>query len=61
MAARKRAKTDSTTDRDIPGRMETTPTDPSWRIVAFCAVLLVIYLWLHADALRLLLGGFASR
>ena len=61
MAARKRTETERTTDQDTPGRKETTPTDPSWRIVATCAVLLVIYLWLHADALRLLLSGFASR
>jgi hypothetical protein len=61
MAARKRMETDRTTDRDTPGRTEAALTDPSWRIVAICAVLLIIYLWLHADALRLLLSGFASR
>ena len=61
MAAKKRMETDGTTGRDTPGRTETAPTDPSWRIVAICAVLLIIYLWLHADSLRLLLSGFASR
>ena len=61
MAAKKRTETKRTTDQDTPGRKETTPTDRSWRIVATCAILLVIYIWLHAEALRLLLGGFASR
>lgn len=61
MTSRKRRDTNSTAGQDTPGRAETTPTDPSWRIVAICAALLIIYLWLHADALRLLLSGFASR
>ena len=61
MASRKRTEPQRMPDQDNPGRKETTPTDPSWKIVATCAALLVIYLWLHADALRLLLGGFASR
>ena len=49
------------TGQDTPGRKEITPAAPSWKIVATCAALLIIYLWLHADALRLLLSGFASR
>ena len=62
MAAKKRKMTEKTTDDlDTLDHNETKPTDPSWRIVAACSALLIIYLWLHADALRLLLSGFASR
>ena len=61
VTARKPTKTKRTTDQNTLSREETTPADASWRIVATCAVVLIIYLWLHADALRLLLGGFASR
>ena len=61
MAAGKRAETEGAPDQDATGRKKTTPTDRSWKIVAACAALLTIYLWLHADALRLLLSGFASR
>ncbi len=61
MAARRRTETEKTPDQDTPGRKEAMRTDPSWKIVATCAALLIIYLWLHADALRLLLSGFASR
>ena len=61
MAARKHTKTERTPDQDTPGRREAAPADRSWKIVAACAALLGIYLWLHADAVRLLLSGFASR
>ena len=61
MANSKRTETRGATGRETQSHKETPSTDPSWRIVAVCAVLLIIYLWLHADALRLLLGGFASR
>lgn len=61
MIARKRMETERTPDQDTKGRKEITPTDRSWKIVAACAALLAVYLWLHADAVRLLLSGFASR
>ncbi len=61
MAARKRTKTGRTPDQDTPDRGEAAPADRSWKIVTACATLLIIYLWLHADAVRLLLSGFASR
>ena len=61
MATRKHTKTGRTRGQDIPGHGEAMPTGRSWKIVTTCAALLVIYLWLHADAVRLLLSGFASR
>jgi hypothetical protein len=61
MVAGKRTKTGRTPDKDTPDRREAAPTGRSWKIVTACAALLTIYLWLHADAVRLLLGGFASR
>ena len=61
MTDRRRTETERTPGQDTPGHKETTRTDPSWKIVATCAAPLMIYLWLHADALRLLLSGFAPR
>ncbi len=61
MPTRRRTETERMTDQDTLARKKTTPADPSWKIVATCAALLIIYLWLHADALRLLLSGFAPR
>ena len=61
MAAGKRTEKNRATDSDTPAARESAFTEASWRIVAACAVGLVVYLWLHVDSLRLLLSGFASR